>query len=87
MQRPSRLRPARSLVLLVIVAAAAAAACESGSPAPTPVDGHPATLAGTSWIVSAVGGVAPPPNPLVVTASLPGMKPVKKGLPLLVGPL
>ncbi len=58
MHRPSRLRPARSLVL--VLAAAALAGCEGGGPAPTPIDGHPTTLAGTSWVVTAVGGVAPP---------------------------
>jgi heat shock protein HslJ len=60
MHRPSRLRPARSLVLLLVLAAAAAAGCEGGGPAPSPIDGHPTALAGTSWVVTGVGGVAPP---------------------------
>lgn len=50
----------RALALLLSVAFMLVA-CDvgTGSP-PAPVDGHPATLAGTSWVVSAIGGVATP---------------------------
>ena len=47
-------------VLLVLVAAVLAGACDSAAPASEPpAGGHPATLSGTSWAVSSVGGVAP----------------------------
>jgi heat shock protein HslJ len=51
--------------LLVAIAALALvlAACDADAPAPStgaPGVGHPATLAGTSWIVAAIGGAATP---------------------------
>ena len=47
--------------VLAIVAALALAitltACEAEGPPASPIDGHPTTLAGTSWIVTAIGGM------------------------------
>jgi heat shock protein HslJ len=57
-------RPVASLRLLVglVLGLSLAVGCDSGSspPGSGPVNGHPATLAGTSWIVAAVVGQAPP---------------------------
>jgi heat shock protein HslJ len=45
---------------LIVALALVLAACGTEGPPEAPIDGHPTTLAGTSWIVSAIGGVQPP---------------------------
>jgi heat shock protein HslJ len=51
----------RRTIALLLTVAIALVACDLGADSPpAPVDGHPATLAGTSWVVSAIGGVATP---------------------------
>ena len=58
MHRPARLRPVNVLVLVLVLSGAAPfAACDTDGPPATPIDGHPTTLAGTSWIVAAIDGV------------------------------
>lgn len=47
------------VVLLVALAVGTIAGCEAEAPpSDGPIDGHPGALAGTSWAVSAIGGVA-----------------------------
>lgn len=48
------------LVLATVAAAVTIAACEGDAPPAGPVDGHPVSLAGTSWVVTAIGGQATP---------------------------
>jgi heat shock protein HslJ len=54
---------ARPLLASPLALAVLAGACGSGGPSPSgPIDGHPATLAGTSWIVVSVGELAAVPG-------------------------
>jgi heat shock protein HslJ len=57
----------RSLALglvLVAVLASVLAACDADGPPASPIDGHPTTLAGTSWVLAAIGGISTAgPNP------------------------
>ena len=58
------IRPAviRLLVVLGVAVSVAAVGCDASEtpPGSSSPGGHPATLAGTSWIVAAVNGQAPP---------------------------
>ena len=60
---------------LVAVLALLVGACDSGGPPASPIDGHPTTLAGTSWVVAAIGGVKPvQPNPPTIAFSADGVQ-------------
>jgi heat shock protein HslJ len=48
------------IAVLLTVLGLALAGCGDDQPA-SPIEGHPATLAGTSWIVIAIGGRPPAP--------------------------
>lgn len=50
----------RRLGILVLLLGIVLAACGADDPDPTPVDGHPATLAGTAWRVVSIPGQRPP---------------------------
>ena len=53
----------RRLLALVTFLSIALAACVGDGPPADPANGHPATLAGTSWTITAIGGTATaPPN-------------------------
>lgn len=47
------------LGILVLILGILFAACGADDPDPTPVDGHPATLAGTAWRVVSIAGQRP----------------------------
>jgi heat shock protein HslJ len=47
------------LGILVLILGIVLAACGADDPDPTPVDGHPATLAGTAWRVVSIVGQRP----------------------------
>ena len=64
MHRLPRLRPLLGLALLLALASVAVIACDSKTTPPPsgPASGHPSTLSGTSWVVTAIGGVKTPPE-------------------------
>ena len=59
----ARLRQILLPALLIAMAFVAVAACDSKAPSPSgPTNGHPATLSGTAWVVTAIGGATVPPD-------------------------